>query len=54
MVIFIDLKISLIADDFVNQRGSYNRLKSISIMMVTSRLFGTLLVQFLFYCVIFS
>lgn len=48
LVIFIDPKISVIADDVVNQRGSYKKLKSISIMMVTSRLFGTLLAQFLF------
>ncbi|MFE7062168.1 lipid II flippase Amj family protein [Sutcliffiella sp. NPDC057660] len=48
LVIFIDPKISVIADDVVNQRGSYKMLKSISIMMVTSRLLGTLLAQFLF------
>jgi hypothetical protein len=48
LVIFIDPKISVIADDVVNQRGSYNKLKSMSIMMVTSRLFGTILAQVLF------
>lgn len=48
LVIFIDPKISVIADDVVNQRGSYKKLKSISIMMVTSRLLGTLLAQFFF------
>ena len=48
LVIFIDPKISVIADDVVNQRGSYNKLKSMSIMMVTSRLLGTILAQFLF------
>jgi hypothetical protein len=47
LVIFIDPKISVIADDVVNQRGSYNKLKSISLMMVISRLFGTLLAQLL-------
>lgn len=48
LVIFIDPKISVIADDVVNKRGSYNKLKSISLMMVTSRLLGTILAQFLF------
>lgn len=48
LVIFIDPKISVIADDVVNQRGSYNKLKNMSIMMVTSRFFGTMLAQFLF------
>ncbi|MCC3357067.1 lipid II flippase Amj family protein [Bacillus sp. REN16] len=48
LVIFIDPKLSVIADDVVNQRGSYNKLKSMSLMMVTSRLFGTILAQFLF------
>lgn len=48
LVIFIDPKLSVIADDVVNQRGSYNKLKSMSLMMVTSRLFGTILAQALF------
>ncbi|MBS8263895.1 DUF2837 family protein [Mesobacillus boroniphilus] len=48
LVIFIDPKLSVMADDVVNQRGSYNKLKSMSLMMVTSRLFGTLLAQALF------
>ncbi|WLR57279.1 lipid II flippase Amj family protein [Mesobacillus subterraneus] len=48
LVIFIDPKLSVMADDVVNQRGSYNKLKSLSIMMVTSRLFGTILAQALF------
>src|SRR5690606_6552508 len=48
LVIFIDPKISVIADDVVNQRGSYNKLKNMSLMMVTSRLLGTLLAQLLF------
>jgi hypothetical protein len=48
LVIFIDPKISVIADDVVNGKGSYNKLKSMSLMMVTSRLFGTLLAQLLF------
>ncbi|WP_121613586.1 lipid II flippase Amj family protein [Mesobacillus foraminis] len=48
LVIFIDPKLSVLADDVVNQRGSYNRLKSLSLMMVTSRLLGTILAQVLF------
>jgi hypothetical protein len=48
LVIFIDPKLSVLADDVVNQRGSYNKLKSLSLMMVTSRLLGTILAQMLF------
>ena len=48
LVIFIDPKISVLADDVVNQRGSYISLKNASIMMVASRLLGTLLAQVLF------
>lgn len=45
LVIFVDPKVSVIADDVVNQRGSYQTLKNISLMMVTSRLLGTVLAQ---------
>ncbi|MGG4491019.1 lipid II flippase Amj family protein [Metabacillus idriensis] len=48
LVILIDPKISVLADDVVNNKGSYTKLKSISIMMITSRLFGTFLAQLLF------
>lgn len=48
LVIFVDPKVSVVADDVVNQRGSYQKLKSISLMMVFSRLFGTILAQLLF------
>ena len=48
LVIFIDPKISVLADDVINQRGSYISLKNASIMMVASRLLGTLLAQVLF------
>jgi len=48
LVLFIDPKISVLADDVVNQRGIYLTLKSISLMMIASRLFGTLLAQVLF------
>lgn len=48
LVIFIDPKISVLADDVVNQRGSYLTLKRMSLMMITSRLLGTILAQALF------
>ncbi|MBA2875796.1 lipid II flippase Amj family protein [Thermaerobacillus caldiproteolyticus] len=48
LALFVDPKISILADDVVNRKGNYTTLKSISIMMVTSRLFGTILAQFLF------
>ncbi|WP_369809883.1 lipid II flippase family protein [Gracilibacillus caseinilyticus] len=48
MINFIDPKISVIADDVVNGRGSYHKLKSMSIRMVTARLLGTLFAQLLF------
>ena len=48
LVIFVDPKVSVVADDVVNQRGSYQKLKNISLMMVTSRLLGTLLAQLFF------
>lgn len=48
LIIFIDPRISILADDVINQRGSYSNLKGMSIMMMTSRLFGTLLAQIFF------
>jgi hypothetical protein len=48
LTIFIDPKISILADDVINQRGSYTNLKGASLMMVVSRLFGTILAQLLF------
>lgn len=48
LVIFIDPKVSVIADDVVNKSGSYLTLKRISLMMVGSRLIGTLIAQLLF------
>ncbi|MDL4839412.1 lipid II flippase Amj family protein [Aquibacillus rhizosphaerae] len=48
LIVFIDPKISILADDVINQKGSYINLKNASIMMVTSRLLGTLLAQALF------
>ncbi|WP_096186558.1 lipid II flippase Amj family protein [Evansella halocellulosilytica] len=48
LVIFIDPKISVLADNVVNKKGSYLSLKKVSIMMVSSRLLGTLLAQILF------
>ena len=48
LIVFIDPKISILADDVINKKGNYITLKSASIMMVTSRLLGTLLAQVLF------
>lgn len=48
LTIFIDPKISILADDVINQRGSYLTLKGVSLMMITSRLLGTMLAQVLF------
>jgi hypothetical protein len=48
LVVFIDPKLSVLADEIVNQKGNYNTLKSMSLMMVTSRLLGTILAQLLF------
>src|SRR5699024_4101688 len=47
LVIFVDPKVSVVADDVVNGKGSYQVLKNLSLMMVTSRLLGTLLAQLL-------
>ncbi|PIC66248.1 hypothetical protein CSV71_05545 [Sporosarcina sp. P21c] len=48
LIIFVDPKVSVIADDVVNGRGNYQTLKNMSLMMVTSRLLGTLLTQVFF------
>jgi len=48
LALFIDPKISVLADDVVNGKGSYINLKGISVLMISSRLFGTLLAQLLF------
>ncbi|WP_082232732.1 lipid II flippase Amj family protein [Halobacillus massiliensis] len=48
LVIFIDPKISVMADDVINKRGDYLQLKNVSLMMVASRFLGTLLAQLLF------
>ncbi|WP_077300799.1 lipid II flippase Amj family protein [Virgibacillus pantothenticus] len=48
LVVFVDPKVSVLADDVVNNRGSYRTLKGVSLMMVSSRLLGTLLAQALF------
>ncbi|NDI35332.1 lipid II flippase Amj family protein [Chengkuizengella sediminis] len=48
LVVFVDPKISVLADDVINKRGSYTKLKNVSIMMVISRLLGTLLAQVIF------
>ncbi|EGQ22675.1 hypothetical protein HMPREF9372_2786 [Sporosarcina newyorkensis 2681] len=48
LVIFVDPKVSVVADEVVNGRGSYQKLKNLSLMMVSSRLLGTLLAQLFF------
>ena len=48
LVVFVDPRISVMADDVINKRGDYLSLRNVSLMMVTSRLFGTLLAQVLF------
>lgn len=48
LIIFIDPKISILADDVINQKGSYLMLKNVSLMMITSRLLGTILAQVFF------
>ncbi|RHW34086.1 DUF2837 family protein [Lysinibacillus yapensis] len=49
LIVFIDPKISILADDdVINQKGSYVTLKSTSIMIVTLRLLVTLPAQLLF------
>lgn len=46
--LFVDPKIAILADAVSNQKGEYIRLKTVTITMVTSRFFGTILAQFLF------
>ncbi|WP_197284149.1 DUF2837 family protein [Bacillus sp. JCM 19041] len=48
MVVFVDPKVSVLADNVVNKRGSYLDLRTTTVMMVGSRLCGTLLAQLLF------
>ncbi|KHE72128.1 lipid II flippase Amj family protein [Halobacillus sp. BBL2006] len=46
--VFVDPKISVMADNVIRKKGSYSTLKNVSIMMVTSRLLGTMVAQLLF------
>lgn len=48
LIIFIDPKISVMADRVIKGSGSYEQLKATSFMMVLSRLCGTLLAQLIF------
>lgn len=48
LILFIDPKISILADDVLNGRGSYVQLKQTIMFMVMSRLLGTLFAQVLF------
>jgi hypothetical protein len=46
--IFVDPKISVLADNVVHGKGKYSTLKGISILMISSRLIGTVIAQVLF------
>ncbi len=48
LIVFIDPKISILADDVLNKKGSYLDLKRASVMMMTSRFLGTLFAQLIF------
>ena len=48
LALFIDPKISVLADGVVNGKGSYATLKGISVLMIASRLLGTIIAQILF------
>ncbi|MCE4044172.1 MAG: lipid II flippase Amj family protein [Lysinibacillus fusiformis] len=48
LILFIDPKISILADDVINKRGSYLDLKKASVMMMFSRFLGTIVAQLLF------
>ncbi|WP_200883333.1 lipid II flippase Amj family protein [Planococcus sp. CAU13] len=48
LIVFVDPKISVLADDVLNRRGNYLNLKSIAVMMIASRLLGTILAQLFF------
>ncbi|QWI72917.1 lipid II flippase Amj family protein (plasmid) [Bacillus mycoides] len=48
LTIFIDPKISILADRVVKKQANYLNLKSYSIAMVASKLLGTILAQLLF------
>ncbi|KGA97150.1 membrane protein [Alkalihalobacillus alcalophilus ATCC 27647 = CGMCC 1.3604] len=48
LVIFVDPKISILADDVINKRGNYLTLKGLSVMLVSSRLLGTVFAQIIF------
>jgi len=48
LILFIDPKISILADDVINNRGSYLDLKRASVMMMFSRFLGTIVAQLLF------
>jgi len=47
LILFIDPKISILADDVINKRGSYLELKKASVMMMFSRFLGTIVAQLL-------
>ena len=48
LIVFIDPKISILADDVLNNKGDYVDLKQVSILMMISRFLGTIFAQILF------
>lgn len=46
--LFVDPKIAILADEVSNKKGNYAELKTVTITMVTSRLFGTIFAQVIF------
>lgn len=48
LIIFINPRISVMADSVIREKGRYNQLKTASFFMITSRLIGTLATQLLF------
>lgn len=46
--IFVDPKVAILADEVSNKKGSYIKLKTMTLTMVTSRLLGTVLAQVIF------
>ncbi len=46
--LFVDPKIAILADEVSNKQGSYIKLKTVTLTMITSRLLGTVLAQVIF------
>lgn len=48
LVIFVDPKISVVADEVAKGRGKYDTLKVMTLTMILAKLIGTILAQFIF------